>query len=423
MLRWSERYTRTDMVYLFRNSGWLIVGQVGVAGTSLLLSIAFAHFVPKDTYGTYRYLLSIFWVLTAFCFTGLPAAVTQAVARGFEGAYLRSFRTSLVWSVPMATIALVASAYYFIAGNMQLGYGLLMIGIFGPLMQPALMYAAFLEGKRDFGRYALYGIALNAVPALLSFAAMFVTKDPLIFVAAYLVGNVGTGLILDLITYKRYAPNTKVNSELTNLGIHFSVMNVLGTIAQQVDKLVVFHYLGAVQLAVYSFATALPEQLKGVLSTVSSLALPKFVTRSMTEVRANFWGRMTQFTLLLVPVTALYILLAPFFFQLFFPAYADAIIYSQIFAVSLIVTSNTVPLALLQAQAAKRELYIYNVISPVFQIGSLFLLTISFGLMGTIFSRIGARVFNLLLLSVLVRSYLNRSAEYESEGVNDPLPN
>lgn len=414
LLRWSERYTKTDLLYVIRNSGWLAIGQVGVAGTALLLSIAFAHFVPKETYGTYRYLLSILWVLSAFCFTGLPTAVVQAVARGFEGSYLRSFRISLLWGIPMAVIALGTSGYYFLQGNSELGWGLLVITIFGPLFQPALLYGALLEGKRDFMRYALYGLALNIVPALLSVVTMFVTDEPIIFVAAYLIGNVVTGFFCNYFAYRVHKPNTEVSPDLTHLSFHFSVMNVLSTIAQQIDKLLVFHYLGAAQLAVYSFATALPEQIKGLFNNVSALAFPKFSTRSIHEIRANFWGRIAVFTLVLIIVTVAYVLVAPFVFHVLFPAYQDAIFYSQIFALSLIVVSNTVPLTLLQAQAAKRELYIFNILSPLLQIIVLFLLTVSYGLLGTILARIATRVINTVLLAGLVEYHVATTPRTES---------
>ena len=407
----AERYSKTDIRYVLNNSGWLILGQIGVSLSALLLSVAFAHFVPKDTYGTYRYLLSVFWILSAFCFTGLPAAVMQAVARGYEGSYLRSFRLSILWGLPLTFVASGTSIYYFLQSNNELGYGLLVIAFLGPLMQPALLYAAFLEGKKDFKRYSLYGIGVTAIASLLSCVAMFFTKSPLIFVTTYLLGTVASGFVFNYLAYRVHKPNISVSDELGRVGFHFSVMNVFVTIAHQLDKLVVYHYLGAIQLAVYTFATALPDQLKGFLSNISSLALPKFAVRKKEEISQNFWGRMALYILLIVPITAIYIVAAPFFFHLLFPLYNDSIFYSQIFALSLISTPNTVPLAFLQAHAAKRELYIYNLISPLFQIVVLIWLTIVFGLLGTIISRIITRFFNLFLLSFLVYWYTRVSKD------------
>ena len=47
----------------------------------------------------------------------------------------------------------------------------------------------------------------------------------------------------------------------------------------QSHRILAFHYLGAVELAIYSFAIAPPEQIKGVFKFLGTLALPKFSKR------------------------------------------------------------------------------------------------------------------------------------------------
>ena len=51
MLRWSERFTKTDMVYLAKGSFWMMAKQVGVSIISFGLAIAFANLLPQETYG------------------------------------------------------------------------------------------------------------------------------------------------------------------------------------------------------------------------------------------------------------------------------------------------------------------------------------------------------------------------------------
>ncbi len=405
VLHWSERYTKTDLAYLFAGGSWLVFAQIMIGVISFGLSIAFAHFVPKDVYGTYRFLLSVFWTITAFSLTGLPTAVSQAVARGFDGAYSRAFRLSFVWGLPLAGIAAVMSGYYFLNDNPVLGWGSLVIAIFGPFMQMSLLYGAFLEGKKDFKRMSLYGILLNAFSGMLILVAMFFTSSPLAFLAAYLFGNVAAGLFFCLLAWRKYRPTRASNPELSNLSFHFSLMNILSTLSQQIDKLLVFHYLGATQLAVYSFAIALPEQAKTFVNSISTLAFPKFAQRPMNEIGQNFWKRLWLFTGALAIAALVYMIVAPILFHLFFPKYLEAIIYSQIFAISLIFVSNTIPPTLLQAHAEQRDLYIFNIGVPVFQIIALVICTVMYGLVGTIAARILSRGFALLLGALLVRRH------------------
>ena len=63
LLRWSEKYTKTDMVYLAHGGFWLSFGQIISSLSSFLLAIAFANLLPKETYGNYKYILSIASIL------------------------------------------------------------------------------------------------------------------------------------------------------------------------------------------------------------------------------------------------------------------------------------------------------------------------------------------------------------------------
>ena len=62
-LRWSERYSKTDMLYLVRGGFWLSLNHIAASVSSLILAVAFANLIPAETYGTYRYVLSIIWLM------------------------------------------------------------------------------------------------------------------------------------------------------------------------------------------------------------------------------------------------------------------------------------------------------------------------------------------------------------------------
>lgn len=408
-LRWVGRYTKTDMVYLTSGAFWLGVDQAINGLFAFGLTIAFAYFVPKEDYGTYRFLTAGLWLLTAFTMTGLSTAMSQAVARGKDAAYLASFKTSMLWGIPMAVIAFCVSAYYFFAGNSELGIGFLIVALLGPFLQSAYLWGSYFLGKKSFISIALWGTPFALIPAAALLGTMFFTDDPIIFFATYLLSTILTGLALGWVAQKRIPPNNEADHGFKNLGAHFSVMNLLSTAAAQIDKLAVFHYLGAVELAVYSLATGLPDHIKNVFSGVSSVALPKFVSRPLNEIRANFWYRIILFTVFSGGIAGVYALIAPYLYQWFFPAYGEAIIYSQIYALSLVLMGNTLPITLLQAHEAKRELYIFNIVTPIVQIASLVFFTAWFGLIGTISARIAARAWSMVFGGVLVEVYAART--------------
>lgn len=397
------------MVYLAGNGAWLGFSHVMIGLIALGLSIAFANLVPKDIYGTYRFLLSIFWILTAFSLTGTSLALLRAVARGEDGAYLPALRQSIIWSTPMMCIGLGVAGYYFVNENIVLALGALVIAFIGPFMQSAYLYGSFLEGKRAFKENALAGVVLNTIPAIALLITMFFIHNPVVFLLVFLSGSILTGYAISYFVYKRYKPDTNNTSPtLSNLSFHFSAMNLLSTLAQQIDRLLVFHYLGAAQLAAYTLATALPDQVKTLFNNVSTLALPKFVQRPFDEIRANLPRRLILMTIAAAGITVVYIFIAPLVFQFLFPAYTESIFFSQLYALALIPVANIIPLTVLEAQAAKRRLYAYNIISPVVQIALLLGLIPVFGIIGAVIARIAGRVFTLLLGIILL--YVNPKA-------------
>jgi O-antigen/teichoic acid export membrane protein len=403
LLRWSEKYTKTDMVYLASGGFWLTLGQVGIGLIAFGISIAFAHLVSKETYGTYQFLLAAFWTIAAFSMTGISSAMARAVARGAEGAYAQAIKPFVLGSLPMALIGLGAAIYYYSLGNPSLAFGMLFIGVVGMFLQPSYIFGSFLEGKRAFKMNALFGILLNAVPAVFLLATMFLTQSPVAFIAVYLCANVATGATLSIVTYFLYRPNKIKDDGLVNLGMHFSANNILSTLAGQADQLALYHFLGPTSVAVYSFATAFPDQAKNLVNAAGTLSFPKFAARPIDEVRRALPYRLILLTLALIFAAGVYWLIAPFLFHIFFPAYSASIWYSRLYGLALIPLASTIQLTVLEAQAAKRELYIMNTIGPIVQIGALIGLIALYGIVGAIIARIIGRTFMLFLGWLLVR--------------------
>lgn len=187
-----------------------------------------------------------------------------------------------------------------------------------------------------------------------------------------------------------------------------SVMNILFTISQQADKLLVFHELGPIELAIYSFAVSMPDQLRALIGNIEVLAFPKFAQRSIEEIMPTLGRRLFGFTALVTVGVVGYIAIAPYVFQYLFPTYMESAFFSQLYALSLIPVASIVPTSLLQAHAAKRELYIFNILIPVLQVVSLWLGIAYFGLIGAIAARIFTRFASALTSLVLVHMYARR---------------
>ena len=102
-------------------------------------------------------------------------------------------------------------------------------------------------------------------------------------------------------------------------------------------------------------------------------------------------------------VIGVYILIAPLFFKLFFPQYIEAVIYSQIFSISLLTLPVLMFQTALRAQKMTKQILQLDMISSLSQILLTFFLVSTMGLWGAIIARCTYRIINLFASLVLFR--------------------
>jgi O-antigen/teichoic acid export membrane protein len=409
MLRWSEQYTKTDMVYLARGGFWLTFSQIIVSFASFLLAIAFANYVSKETYGQYKYILSLAGILGTFTLTGLGSAVMRSVSQGFEGTLAYAFWQNIKWSAGFFVGSFAISTYYFIHGNTTLGVSMLVIGSLSPFFASTNLYGAFLTAKKDFRRNAIYfDIIGNIFPYTCLLITMMVTDKPVWLVATYFASNTLIGVFLYLRVVRIYKPNREVDLGLLGYSKHLSLINVLGNIAGNIDQVLIFHYIGAVELAIYNFATAIPNQTKGPLRGISSLMFPKFVERSDKEIKASMTHKFVLLFVFGLVLAITYIIAAPYIFHIFFPKYSASIIYSQIFALSLISIVSAPADTYLKAKKKIKEQYIGNITTSIIQIILICGGIAFWGLIGLVIARVAIRLISTVLNISLYQYSINR---------------
>lgn len=385
-LRWSERYTKTDMVYLASGGFWLTVGQGVSSLSAFALAIAFANLVPPETYGTYKYLLSIAAIFAIFTLPGMNTAVARAVARGSEATVQAATKVRIVWSFLGTLAAFGGALYYFINGNMELAIALAIIGAVLPLFDTFTLYNGYLTGKRDFKKQSLFHLISQSISTASLITTLFFTDSVLLLLLAYFVPLSLIRLFLYQKTMREIAAGTPDRETLT-YGKHLSLINVLGVMAGSIDKILLWKFLGPAQLAVYVFAIAIPEQIKGPLKGIGELAFPKFATQTPEELSSNLprlWRKISIYAGLLFAISFFYILTAPYIFQLFFPKYMESVLYSQIFSLSLIVSFGPILTAILAAQKETKVQYKVTVLQNTLQIVLYVILIPIYGVLGAI---------------------------------------
>ena len=393
------------MVYLASGGFWLSLGQTIAAAAAFLLSIAFANLVSKETYGVYRYVLSIMNILSVATLTGINTALIQASARGYEGVFWKIVRAKLAWGTLGSLASFGLSGYYYLSGNSALAISFLVVGLFLPIAKAAGLYISILYGRKDFRRSTLYDSIVTVGSALAVGVTIFQTENIFAILLAYFASEIILQSIFTLHLFRRVPLNTNIDPSVVSYGVHLSAMEVLKTIASQIDKVLIFQFIGAIELAVYSFAVALPSQIKSFLENLKSLALPKLSHTEESDIRTYLPKKIFRLEILVLVIVVLYILLAPFVYNVFFPQYRESILYSQVYALSLLFLPRTFLSTALVAKMKKEELYAIRIVSPILRIAILFLALWLWGLWGMIVGKIASDA----VLFVFYRHYFRKA--------------
>ena len=403
-LRQSESFFKADMVYIVKSGSWLSLSQgiAMIAGFSI--SIAFANLFPKESFGTYKFIISMVAILGVFSFTGLNTSIIQSAARGFGGALRQGFRINLKWSLGMVLGGLGLSTYYYLNGNTLLAFSFLLAGLLSPLTTSASLHSAYLMGKKDFKRSTFYGIVRNIIPTIALILTLVISPVLPIIITVYFVIGVLVPLFLYYKTLRAYKhENKKEDPALVSYSGHLSAMDVIGNFAHYLDKILIFHYLGAAPLAIYAFATAPVEQLQGGKKILATLILPKISGRSFKELQESGPRKALLLTVYALGLAFLWVIFAPYFYSFFFPQYLDSVLYSQIYAFTLLAVSGTIFNETLIAHKKRKELYVHRTIVPIFQIILFLILLPLYGLMGLVVTHVIIRSFSGLLCYYFVK--------------------
>lgn len=404
-LSWSERLLKTDIRYLVSGGFWLVMGRLLVMLSGLILSIAFANLLPKETYGTYQYVMSVASIISLFTLTKMSTAIARAVAQGSEGALRYGFHVQMMWSIGIVLAGAAAAIYYFVQENVVLGFSFLIVGSMYPFLAGFSLTQAYLFGKRDFRGSVMLGFWRRLVPTVALLGTVLLTQDPALLVLVYFVSNtISAGLIYISIVKKYSLPYTE-DSSMISYSKHLSLMAIFSGIVSQLDDVLLFHYFGATSLAIYTLALLPVQQLEALFGLIGSLTFPKMAVKTFDELkRAIPYKAHILFGAAVLCVVA-YIAAAPYFFRLFFPSYPEAILFSQVAVLLLLAKPRTLYAQLFTTHGMKREQYVSTVVTNVTRLGLLLLLLPSIGIWGAVAALLGTQ----LVVNILTRYQFHKA--------------
>jgi len=226
-----------DLGYYIRNNLYLLTAQVIILLCGLASSIVLARLLPKESYGQYNYIFSIIGILTISSLPGMNAAIANAVANQNDRVLITGTKTKLKWSLIGAVVCLFVGFYYYSSGESLLAKCFIGASLLFPLYASLNTFYPFLDGRRLFNLSARYRSGYWIFLTMAVILAVYLTKNLLWVVIAYLV----TATILEsgflFNTIKRSKLSRGEDSTAITYGKQLTGIQAMGLAALQFDRL------------------------------------------------------------------------------------------------------------------------------------------------------------------------------------------
>lgn len=413
ILRWSERFTKTDMVYLTKSGTILGSGEVTASLLAILLSITFANLLPKETYGNYKYVMTIAGLLALSTLPGMTTAITRSYARGIRARLSFFARKKIIWGL-IGSVACAILGLIYLQINTPIGIALFAITPFIPFRDSFTVFQGYLQGEKQFLESTKYFTLIRALSTIALILAVLITSN---FIVLLLI-NFSFTILPQYYFYKKTVEKhslnkmTIVDRETVSYGKQLSIMKSLGIASASVSPILLFHLLGSIELAIFSFAIAPVEIIRSFMKSGEKLLLPKLSPDSWTISGTRvFLKKLVPFLVIVAAVIITYIIAAPVLYAILFPKYLESITYSQIFSISLLFTFLTIVLiSILKAKRLIGKLYIINFTDIILNGIVIIPFIYYFGILGIIISRLVIKCIEVIVLLFLLRTKTQSSA-------------
>lgn len=358
-------------------------------GTALLISVTFTHLAPKEIYGQYNLIMSFLSLFALFSMPGLNNSVLRSTARGYDGSYKKAVKMSFMWSLVGIPVIFITGVYYYFYINQISGICLMIACIFFPFLNAPNTWDSFLQGKKRFDLTAKYAIAIHIMNAIFTITILFLTPNNVISIfITYGTVNVVLVCFCYFRSFK-YIENDLEDDECLHYGYFLTASNVLGTIANNIDNIIVGMLLGPIDLATYAIATRVPLLVKDFTKFFWAPFTPEICKDEVTLSNVfDYIGRkfiMGFLVLVFVGSVIYWFFVGDVIIFLFGSNYADSAYFAQILLLMVLISIPTIFLSTFCIVKKDRKAIVVN--SYIFPFVKVFIMGLSiyyYGLLGAI---------------------------------------
>lgn len=405
----KEKFSTND------GAGWPFIQQLIIAPMSLITTVLLAHILSIKDYGYYRYVVSMYYVIAIFGFSGIYGITSLNMQKGEDNFFYLGFKYKKILRWIPSFISILVSAYYFYTGNNFFGI-LFLMTIFSHLFVDTYdFYLSATAGRGEFKLNAILGIVYYFFAYFPPIVTAYFTHNlylvfATMFIFQFLVRLISFNYVTSRFNLKNFddleSDDNKIK-EFKKESASFSFTAALNTFGSNSSSIVVFNRLGAYDNAVYSLALTFADFFGGIMSAPlnrATLLLSKMTkNKSSEKEKVEYTKSLTKKTFVFSLFgMILFMIILPFVYKYLFAKYFFSYKYALIYSISILATTFTPAYLFFYEKRNIKLINIIQIISLCVNLILLFIVSMKYGLWGAVIISMIMKFIPNLIMTIML---------------------
>lgn len=364
------------------------------------------HHVPKEVIGHYHFVLSVIALISITSLPGIRNALMQSIARHRGGFFYKATKYSFLSSLLGSLTLIVVAVYHFFVNDIFMVVAFMIAAAITPFSQGLLSWRSSLAGEERFKVLSIIDTSATLVLSLMLMAsAVLYVESHIVLLSIALIVPAIQNIILWGQEKKRYIDAPAAEENMVEYGLKTSGYQAFPILAREIDKLSVYNFMSAGDLAAYNIAMKIPEAVKSVFQNLGDVIMPKFARiPKFTPKMDKTMGAFSFLSLFLVIGFAF--TLFPLIFKLLVPTeYKGSIGYAQALLCTVAVGNHGILRGkYIKSQKDAQSFKKLTFISSIVKILSAPALVFFYDIWGAVFAIFVQRVFISVYTEYLIRT-------------------
>jgi len=385
---------------------WAIINQtilsIGAFGTIVVLS----RFLNRDIFGEIRYIAAALAILSLSSLPGASSIVIQNASAIGKKRVVQIIKDQLQWGLIATGGALLFALFYFLKGNMGLGYGFLVGGFFAPVANLYQMPGHLLAGLKRFKGKTFVDSAILLTIILGAILGTLLTHNiPGTLLFYFGIQSIATFIFLMYAVKKIPESSTDNGGEILDIthSRQLTIFQAPFTLLPALEKVFIYLLLGPSALAIFTIAVLPIEHMRSAFRSLLQFSvLPHFEDEAKATLLLKKW--LITASILTVGGIVVLIVFTKIVLPIFFPQYIGAMRFSFILILAIIpVPLQILTLALIASRKIK-DLFLYASSLTIVNTVAFVAFIPLFGLMGAVIAKIVTEFLTAVMLGAFYKN-------------------